>query len=143
MYRQIEIGADQEVASAAGGDAPPLSFDFDTAQISVSSSGRIVARRLADGRTEFGWQPEGGERVLPRLRYFPANGPVGRWLNSSDIEVDGAVVGRISAHLSGDGRIEFAFTPAGGERILPRSRYLPANATADRWLRSTLIEPGG
>ena len=53
-----------------------------------------------------------------------------------------AVVGRINARLSGDGRIEFAFTPTGGERILPRSRYFPVNATADRWLRSTLIEVG-
>ena len=64
-------------------------------------------------------------------------------MNSSDIVADGTVVGRINARLLADGRIEFAFTPAGGERILPRSRYFPSDATPSRWLRSTLIEPGG
>ena len=102
-----------------------------------------MARRLADGRTEFGWQPEGSERVLPRSRYFPPNGSVGLWLNSSDIVVDGTVVGRINARLLANGRIEFAFTPAGRERIMPRSRYFPSDAETGRWLRSTLIEPGG
>ena len=106
-------------------------------------SGRILARRLADGRTEFAWHVEGGDRALPRSRFFPANGSVGRWLNSSDIVVDGTVVGRINARQLADGRIEFAFTPAGSERILPRSRYFPSDAETGRWLRSTLIEPGG
>ena len=108
-----------------------------------SAAGRIVARRLTDGRTEFAWHAENGDRVLPRSRFFPADGSVGRWLTSSDIVVDGTVVGRINARLLADGRIEFAFTPAGGERILPQSRYFPNAATPGRWLRSTLIEPGG
>ena len=42
-----------------------------------------------------------------------------------------------------DGRIEFAFTSAGGDRILPQSRYFPAGAGVGRWLRSTEIELGG
>ena len=102
-------------------------------------SGRIVARRLDDGRTEFGWQPAGGERVLPRARYFPAGADVGRWLNSSPVEVGGVEIGRINARLREDGRIEFAFTPADGERILPPSRYFPADAAVGYWLRSTEI----
>ena len=78
-------------------------------------SGRIVAQRLTDGRTEFGWQlADGGERGC-----------------------------RSSARLLADGRIEFAFTPAGGERILPQSRYFPVGAGVERWLRSTEIELGG
>ena len=105
-------------------------------------SGQIVARRLDDGRTEFGWQPAGGERVLPRARYFPADAGVGRWLNSSPVEVDGAEIGRINARLREDGRIEFAFTPTDGERILPPSRYFPAAARVGRWLRSTEIVVG-
>ena len=109
------------------------------------TSGRIVVRRLADGRTEFGWLPDGAaERVLPSSRYLPASGvAVDRWLRSSPIEVDGAAIGRINVRLHTDGRIEFAFTPTGGERILPRSRYLPVNVGVDRWLRSTEIEVGG
>ena len=106
-----------------------------------SASGRIVARRLADDRTEFGWLPAGAEeRVLPRGRYFPADARVGRWLNSTPVVVDGVELGRINARRLADGRIEFAFTPTDGERILPRVRYFPAGAAVDRWLRSSEIE---
>ena len=49
-----------------------------SAQSEDETTGRIVARRLADGRVEFGWQPTGGERVLPRQRYFPAAATVDR-----------------------------------------------------------------
>ena len=48
------------------------------AQSEDETSGRIVARLLDDGRVEFGWQPSGGERVLPRQRYFPAGATVDR-----------------------------------------------------------------
>lgn len=109
-----------------------------------ASAGRIVARRLADGRTEFAWHVEDGDRVLPRQRYLPAAPPTGRWLNSSDIVVEGVNVGRINVRVDAEtGRIEFAFTPAGRDRILPQSRYFPSDAAPGRWLRSTLIEPGG
>ena len=127
----------REPGAAPGGEltaAPPASLE----------RGRIVARRLADGRTEFGWQPaEDGQRVLPRSRYFPTGAQVDRWLRSSPIEVDGVEIGRINARLLADGRIEFGFTPTGGERILPSSRYFPVGAAVDRWLRSTVIELGG
>ena len=109
-----------------------------------SDAGRIVARRLADGRTEFAWLPTGATaRVLPSSRYFPTNARVDRWLSSSPVEVNGVGVGRINARLLADGRIEFAFTPSGGERILPPSRYFPTSAAIDVWLRSTEIDVGG
>ena len=106
---------------------------------SDEQEGRIVARRLDDGRTEFGWQPAGGARVLPRARYFPADAQVDRWLRSSPVEVGGAEIGRINARLRDDGRIEFAFTPTDGERIAPSARYFPVDARVGRWLRSTEI----
>ena len=106
---------------------------------SDEQSGRIVARLLDDGRVEFGWQPTGGTRVLPEKRYFPASIDHNRWLRSSPVEVDGAEIGRINARQSEDGRIEFAFTPTNGERILTDARYFPTNARANRWLRSTEI----
>ena len=106
---------------------------------SDEQTGRIVAQRLADGRTEFGWQPAGAERVLPRARYFPPDAQVDRWLRSSPVEVGDAEIGRINARLRSDGRIEFAFTPTDGERILPPSRYFPVDARVGRWLRSTEI----
>ena len=112
------------------------------AQSDDETSGRIVARRLDDGRVEFGWQPTGGERVLPRQRYFPNDITHNRWLRSSPIEVDGAEIGRINARQLSDGRIEFAFTPTDGERIAPQARYFPADARVGRWLRSTEIAIG-
>ena len=115
-----------------------------TGEGSLDSAGRIVARRLQDGRTEFAWQPEGGDRILPRSRYLPANPPTGRWLNSSDIVVEGVNIGRINVRVGSDTEtIEFAFTPTGRDRILPQSRYFPEDAHPEVWLRSTLIEPGG
>ena len=124
------------------GAAPPPPDDEGVMQ--GGDSGRIVARRLSDGRTEFGWLPEGSTaRVLPSQRYFPTNARVDRWLRSSPVEVNGIEVGRINARLRADGRIEFAFTPSGGERILPPSRYFPVDAAIDIWLRSTEIDVGG
>ncbi len=62
-------------------------------------NGRVVARRLADGRTEFGFQPDGAERILPRSRYFPAKARVDCWLQSSLVTVDGQEIGRINDRL--------------------------------------------
>ena len=122
-----------------------IAADFTTsaqAQSDDETSGRIAARLLEDGRVEFGWQPTGGERVLPRQRYFPTDATVDRWLRSSPVEVGGAELGRINARLLKDGRIEFAFTPTDGERITPQARYFPAGARVGRWLRSTEIAIG-
>ena len=55
---------------------------------------RIVARRGADDRVEFGLQQSDdggatwGDRILPSRRYFPAAASVLRWLGSSDVTVD-------------------------------------------------------
>ena len=126
---------------AAAALAAIIASDFSTAQAQNDdeTAGRIVARLLDDGRVEFGWQPTGGERVLPRQRYFPADATVDRWLRSSPVEVGGAGIGRINARLLENGRIEFAFTPTDGERITPQARYFPADARVGRWLRSTEI----
>ena len=130
--------------SCPSGSASGSTATTSEGQLDTASAGRITARRLEDGRIEFAWQPEGGERVLPRARYLPSSPPTGRWLNSSDVVVEDASVGRINVRVGAeDGRIEFAFTPTGGERILPPSRYFPADANIGTWLRSTLIEPGG
>ena len=52
--------------------------------------GRIVVRRLADGRIESAFRPigtpTGGERILPPARYFPAAAPHGGWLRGSEID---------------------------------------------------------
>ena len=127
------------LAAAIVAGAIALDLPSAAAQSDDEQAGRIVARRLDDGRTEFGWQPAGTARVLPSLRYFPADAQVDRWLNSSPVEVEGEAIGRINARLLDDGRIEFAFTPTDGERILTDARYFPVDARPNRWLRSTEI----
>ena len=137
--------------------------------ISVSGAGhkaevRITAQRLADGRTEFALQQreaDGGwsERLLPRVRLFPATAAVGRWLSSTPLTVRGPGGGddaagtevRITAQRLADGRTEFALrerdADAGwGERLLTGERFFPAAATVGRWLSSTPLTvrgPGG
>ena len=137
----IEVAGDP--APAATHTATPTPADAGDANGALegaSVEGRIEARRLDDGRVEFAFRPEGEERILPRARFFPANARVDRWLVSSEVAADGEVLGRITARLRDDGRIEFGFNPAEGERILPRARFFPATAQVDRWLRSTVIE---
>ncbi|MCY4103489.1 MAG: RCC1 domain-containing protein [bacterium] len=64
---------------------------------------RITARRLADGRVEFGVQQRAtsndawGQRQLPRARFFPTGAAAGRWLNSSPLQVNDSQTGTITA----------------------------------------------
>ncbi len=46
--------------------------------------GRIIARRLDDGRIEFGFRVKGGDELLPELRFVPAV-TSGGWLASSEL----------------------------------------------------------
>ena len=55
---------------------------------------------------------------------------------SQSIEGKGEV--RIVAKQLADGRIEFGLEQD-GERVLPRSRFFPANAKVDTWLRSSPV----
>lgn len=130
--------------SATGSTSSGSSSSQIETAVSVDSvRGRIVARRLADGRTEFGWLPTGSaDRVLPQRRYFPATATTDRWLASSAVELAGVEIGRINARLREGGAIEFAFTPVGQARILPSGRYFPSRPTTNRWLHSTELEFG-
>lgn len=106
-------------------------------------AGRIVVRRLTDGRTEFGWLPKDADkRILPDRRHLEAIAEVevGRWISSGPVEVAGVIIGWINFRALAGGALELGFTTTNGERILPRGRWLPANPRADRWLRSTEIE---
>lgn len=66
----------------------PIGSDDPTARVWA----RITARRLTDGRIEFGLQyrRSGGrweDRLLPVRRFFPTSATIGRWLASSPLEV--------------------------------------------------------
>ena len=109
---------------------------------------RIVARKAADGRVEFGLQQRQGdaswgERMLPPRRFFPTTATVGRWLASSPLTTtDSGVVVRIVARKAADGRVEFGLQQrqgdaSWGERMLPPRRFFPTTATVGRWLASS------
>ena len=119
---------------------------------------RIVARKLANGKIEFGLQQRQedstwGGRLLPGARLFPVGAEVGDWLVSSSVTVrvgesaDALAedVGlRITARLVSDGRVEFALQQrlddgAWGDRQAPTRRFFPAGARVDRWLHSSVI----
>ena len=106
-------------------------------------SGRIVARRLSNGRTELGWQQRTngawGERILPRRRYFPAAPTIDRWYPSSAVSVEGIEIGHIEARKRRDGGIELAFTPTNGERFLPFENYIPSNVGVGSWRHTSEI----
>ena len=110
---------------------------------------RIIARRLVDGRVEFGLQERDGsgwaDRILPPRRFFPAAGGT-RWLSSSPIMVGEDTEVRIIARRLEDGRIEFGVQERDGsgwaDRILPSQRFFPAAGGA-RWLGSSPVEVGG
>ena len=125
-------------------DADPASAQTGTSDV------RIVARRLADGRVEFGLQQRlsgsWGERMLPDRRFFPADATVGRWLTSSPLDIPAAEI-RIAARRLRDGRVEFGLqqrlSGSWGERMLPDRRFFPAGATVGRWLTSSSQRLGG
>ena len=149
MRARLAVLAVAGLIAVLGVTAIPASGSGHEAEV------RITAQRLADGRTEFALQQREadggwGERLLPRVRLFPATAAVGRWLSSTPLTVrapgggddaEGTEV-RITAQRLADGRIEFALQERDvdggwGERLLPRGRFFPAAATVGRWLSST------
>ena len=101
---------------------------------------RIIARAVDHGRLEFGVEFTGGEQVLPPERLLSRLGVIGRWQLTGDVEVDGTTIGRIRGRRIDGGRFEMGFVGADGEPITPGIAYLPADAPAGVWFRSSEIE---
>ena len=109
---------------------------------------RIVARRVAGDRVEFGLQQRDadglwGKRLLPSARYFPPGVPLGRWLHSSPIDQAPGDVRIVARRVARD-RVEFGLQRRGadgswGERLLPSARNFPPGAPLDRWLQSSSL----
>ena len=107
---------------------------------------RVAARRHGDGRVEVGVQWRDGDRrwgsrVLAQRRFVPADATAGRWLASAPVAVPGAFVG-VVARRHGDGRVEVGVRWRDGDgrwgsRVLAQRRFVPADATAGRWLVTT------
>ena len=141
-----------------GGTDSGSSGDATTAPVAAGADVRIIARKLANGKIEFGLEQRQddeswGGRQLPRLRLFPTTASVGTWLVSSVIDVFVAsspdsfgesIVVRIIARKHANGKVEFGLqeqTDSGswGRQLLPTRRYFPTDAGVNRWLASTSL----
>ena len=112
---------------------------------------RIVARKLASGRIEFGLQqrqPDNtwGDRQLPSVRFFPTTATVNRWLASSTLTLttpqpapqpDGESTGRYTAVTAGsehscglrtDGTITCWGWNYSGQATAPAGQYTAVTA---------------
>ncbi len=121
-------------------------FVGDTAEAQERTDAiRIVARKLDDGRIEFGLQQRladdsWSDRLLPSRRFFPTTATVDRWLVSSTLTPGARIVARRLA----DGRVEFGLQhrladDSWSDRLLPSRRFFPTTATVDRWLVSSTL----
>ena len=122
--------------------------------------GRIIARRLDDGRMEFGFRVEGGDELLPHLRFVPAV-TSGGWLRSSELSFSVAppdLTPEFSATLGdqtfstwdetteltlpaaegGDGALSYTLLPVGARPQLRR-----AAAATDRHAEARRHVPDG
>ena len=125
---------------------------------------RVGARPLQDGRIEFALQlatdtsdmlqeeqarttRTWGDRILPRVRMFPAEPTSNGWHSSSPPILVGDVETRIRARRLDDGRTEFALQQRSdgetwADHIYPDGRYLSASHRTShigRWLNSSPV----
>jgi len=134
FLQRLSLDASTEMREMLGLTPPETVVDPEPHRL------RIVVRLGDDGRLEHGVQLADGERILPAARFLPADAPVGSWRASGDVEVEGSVIGKIRARRVAGGRSEVSFIGAGGETITPHIAFLPADASAGVWYRSSEIE---
>ena len=60
-------------------------------RLNKAVEGHVIARRLADGRTEFGFRVTGRGDVFPESRFVPSAAEAERWLSSSVISIPSIV----------------------------------------------------
>ena len=130
------VGLALAAAAIATGPTAQAHPGITTTETSIDVAGAITARRLDDGRVEFGFRPSGGARIFPEQRYVPADAASNSWLVSSDVTHVDDTLGRIIARRLDDGQMEFGFRVEGGDELLPHLRFVPA-VTSGGWLRSS------
>ena len=121
--------------------------------IKTTTTIRITARALDDGRTELALQQRGadgcwGERLFPGERFLPATRDVGTWLAGAPLTVraagaDDSVRGtevRVIGRWGADGRVEIRLQQLQAkedwDELFPEAPYFPANTSVGLWLAS-------
>ena len=117
---------------------------------------RIAGRRIASGGIEVALQQyqvgnHWADRILPTTRFLSRDTGVGRWQYSSPVAVEtlaGKQWVRIAARRVASGDTELALQQLeGGDHwgslMLPQLRFVPEDASVDRWLSSSplLVSP--
>ncbi len=105
---------------------------------------RLGARALNDGSTiEIVLVLNNGRQVRPRDNLLPAAAPIGRWLSTSEVQLDGQTLGRIQALRLEDGRTILRFVTPDGVVLAPQQRFVPRHSQLPRFgelFRSSEIE---
>ena len=144
FLESLPIADNEEILLLFGIKPEPVTTPVTTTQPGPAEAPthrlRIIARLGEDDRVELGAELADGERILPSVRYLPADSPVDTWRISSDVEVDGNPIGKIRVRRLADGRFELGFLTSDGETISPDIRYVPTNVSTGVWLRSSEIE---
>ena len=135
LLESLGIPTNSETLQMFGYQEPAASQD-----VSPPIRLRIIARLVEDGRIEHGVELDSGEQVLPSRRYLSVAAPIGEWLVSSDINVEGIPIGKITSLRLDDGRVRLDFLAASRSVITPEIRYLPTDIPTGVWLRSSEIE---
>ncbi len=104
---------------------------------------RIGARALNDGSIDLVLVLNNGRELRPRRNPLSATPPTGRWLSTSEVQVDGQTLGRIQAGRLEDGRTVLRFVTPDGVVLAPEQRVLPRHSQLPRFgrlVRSSEIE---
>ena len=140
---------DTSVWNGGGGGAP---FPGAQAEATEEATVRVSAKRLENGRTEYGLQVQSGgvwreDRLQPSSRLLPTNLIEGRLSYSREIELGSGHVVVISASLQESGQIEFGLhevvASGRGERQLPDQRLFPRTPPVGQWLNSSPLVLAG
>ncbi len=122
------------------------------AEATEEATVRISAKKLANGRTEYGLQVQSAgawseDRLQPSSRFLSTNLREGRLSYSRQIELDSGHVVVISASLQASGQIEFGLHEVvdrkRGERQLPEQRLFPRTPPVGQWLNSSPLVLAG
>lgn len=113
------------------------------AATTVSLDGYVLLRRLEDGRVELRYRPAGAplkDRIAPiDDRFLAPNARQDNWFQTGSIVRHGQELGHVEARRLREDRIQVAFTPSGGSRILPEANTLAAGSRVGVWYRATEI----
>ncbi len=118
-------------------------FVETTTTVPETLTARIGARALDDGSIDTSLVLNNGLALSPRSNRLPPAAPTGRWLSTSEVQLNGQTLGRIQALRLEDGRTVLRFVTPDGVVLAPEQGILPRHSQLPRFgglVRSSEIE---